>query len=150
MRLEFMKTAIHDLDVPKRSTEGAGGFDLPLLQDDVTIWPGDQVIAKTGWAVSIPKGFVGFVWPRSKWAIQYGLSVGAGVIDSDYRGEIRVVLQRVVTRDCSGFNPAPLRLYKGDRVGQLVIVPYLDWRSEIVNNLDNTIRGEDGFGSTGR
>ena len=161
--LTWARTCDHTLDVPKRSTPFAAGYDLPLCLPSksleandpdpvhaITLWAGDQHIARTGWAVAIPQGYVGFVWPRSGLAVQYGLSVGAGVIDSDYRGEIKVVLQRVVTRDGSGFNAAPLNLYHGDRIGQLVICRHLDLDSKEVDRLPITVRGTDGFGSTGR
>jgi dUTP pyrophosphatase len=146
--LQFRRTSAHDMPIPARSSDGAAGYDLPLLTEgEVSLWVGDQAVIHTGWAVAIPNGWVGLVWPRSGLAIRAGLGVGAGVIDSDYRGEIRVVLQRVASRGC---DPAPLRLGRGDRIGQLVVVPHMVAASVEVEALPETVRGATGFGSTGR
>jgi dUTP pyrophosphatase len=148
--LVWCRTSPHDLPLPARASEGAAGFDLPLLTEDdkpLTLWVGDQAVAHTGWSVAIPPGHVGLVWPRSGLAVQAGIGVGAGVIDSDYRGEVRVVLQRVVSRGC---DPAPIRIYRGERIAQLIILPAMMGGSMETDSLLPTSRGGDGFGSTGR
>lgn len=148
IQIQFARTSAHDMPVPSRSTSGAAGYDLPLLADEpAMLWVGDQLSGRTGWSVAIPHGHVGLIWPRSGLALRSGLGVGAGVIDSDYRGEIRVLLQRVASRGC---DPAPLRIQPGDRIGQLVIVPCVMAAGIEVEILPDTERGGGGFGSTGR
>lgn len=128
-------------DPPCRATSGAGGYDLHA-NENVTIAPGAQVRISTGWRVAIPAGWVGLVWPRSGLTIKHRLDRRAGVIDMDYRGELSVVLVNEST--------APQIITFNDRIAQMVIVPYLDAPTEIVPELDDTVRNTGGFGSTGR
>ena len=128
-------------ELPAYGSANAAGADLRAAVD-VTLRPGERVAVPTGLHVAIPLGHVGLVWPRSGLAVRHGLDTLAGVIDSDYRGEVRVVLVNHGQEAAS--------LARGDRIAQLLIqkVERADFR--IVDRLEETGRGEGGFGSTGR
>ena len=122
----------------------AAGADLYAVTDGpVTIAPGQTVLIHTGLALAIPQGFVGLVYARSGLATKQGLAPAnkVGVIDADYRGELMVALHNhsgeMRTVEC------------GDRIAQLVIAPYLTAQFTQQEELDDTVRGEGGFGSTG-
>ncbi len=98
----------------------------------------------TGVAVAIPEGFAGLVTPRSGLAVKHGVGIvnSPGLVDSGYRGELTVLL---VNHGDSSF-----KILRGDRIGQLVVVPVANQEFEIVDELPDSVRGEGGFGSTGR
>ena len=123
---------------PTRGSEGSAGFDL-YAYEPATLWPGCRLLVSTGIACAIPAGWVGIINPRSGLACK-GITVDAGVIDSDYRGEIKVLL---VHHEGSAYS-----INMGDRIAQMVVVPYLA-ESEVVDELPDTDRGDGGFGSTG-
>ena len=126
--------------LPKRGSALAAGLDLCGI-DDVEIHPRQRVMARTGLAVAIPPGFYGRVAPRSGLAAKNGLDVLAGVIDSDYRGEIVCVLYNT--------GDETIKLPAGGKICQLIIeqiiMPEAAWETD----LDETARGAGGFGSTG-
>ena len=128
---------------PTRGTTGSAGYDI--YADDLceSVEPGHITVVSTGIAVQIPKGFVGLIQPRSGLAFNYGIDTLAGVIDSDYTGEIKVML---TTHD----DTASLCIYKGDRIAQLVIVPCYTYPLEVVDQFESTERGDNGFGHTGK
>lgn len=140
-----MKVKIKKLNtnakVPTRGSEEAAGYDL-YSNSDVEIRPEGTIKVNTGIAMEIPKGYFGAIYARSGLATKEGLRPAncVGVIDSDYRGEIIVAIHndsnivRVVE--------------KGERIAQIVIMPYLSVEFEEVDNLDETKRGNGGFGST--
>lgn len=131
--------------LPVYSSADAAGADLYALTDaPVTIAPGETARLRTGLAVAIPQGYVGLVCARSGLACKGGLAPAnkVGVIDADYRGEVIVFLHN--------HGAAPQVVEDGDRVAQLVIVPYLTAQFAPAEELDDTQRGEGGFGSTGR
>ena len=133
------KKLYFDALIPKRHSVEAAGFDLHAFTDE-QLWPGESVTLRTGIAAALPEGTVGMIRSRSGLAVRHGIDVLAGTIDSDYRGEIRVVL--------INHGGVQVDILKGDRIAQLVVVPvFLDAIS--VEELDDTERGEDGFGSTG-
>jgi dUTP pyrophosphatase len=127
---------------PMRQTDGAAGFDIYSDHDLARVHFGQVVVISTGIAVAIPEGYVGLIKPRSGLAVRRGVDTMAGVIDSDYRGEIKVVLT-VHSTDI-----VPFRVEPGERIAQLVVVPVM-LESMEVTDLDETDRGESGFGSTG-
>ena len=137
-------------DVPKRANPGDAGLDLESY-DCVSINPGQTAMVHTGLRVEIPEGYFGMVVPRSGLASKRGLAPinSPGIIDSGYRGEIMVALHNFNVSDENG-NGAQF-VAKGDRIAQLVIVPYLDCDCVMVDpdELDETERGEGGFGSSG-
>ncbi|MBA3300443.1 MAG: dUTP diphosphatase [Thermoleophilaceae bacterium] len=129
---------------PSRAHEGDAGYDLRALEE-CTLAPGERASVGTGIAVELPVGSAGLVLPRSGLAARHGISVvnAPGLIDSGYRGEIRVLL---LNTDRSGsFSVAP-----GDRIAQLVVVRVETPALEEVDTLETSARGAGGFGSTGR
>lgn len=131
-----------ELPSPSKSHIGDAAVDLHT-RDDFTLYPGDRRSVPTGISAAIPEGYAGFVLPRSGHAKRSGIGVvnGPGLIDSGYRGEIAVLL--------INHGKDPVRFHKGDRIAQLAVlpVPEVEWIE--VEGLDETTRGENGFGSTG-
>ncbi len=129
--------------MPSYGTEYSAGADLYSSMEDVTINPNETVFIHTDIAMEIPAGLVGLVYARSGMACKKGLAPAnkVGVIDSDYRGEIMVALYN--------HSKEAVTVAKGDRVAQIVIAPYIKAVFEEVNELEDTVRGEGGFGSTG-
>ena len=131
--------------IPTYGSIGAAGADLyALLSDTLTIKPGETVLVGTGIAMEIPEGFVGLIFARSGLSTKKGLAPAnkVGVIDSDYRGEIKVPLYNQ-----SG---SVQTIEKGERIAQMVITPFISADFTEVDELDDTLRGAEGFGSTGR
>lgn len=142
MRLEIRRLDT-DLPLPCYAHEGDAGLDL-FAAEDVTLAPFERSLVPTGIAVAIPEGYAGFVQPRSGLAVKQGLSLvnTPGLIDSHYRGEIKVI--------AINLDPAtPIVLRRGDKLAQLVIQPVARVDLVEVAVLDETVRGEGGFGSTG-
>lgn len=134
--------------VPTYGTEYAAGADLyAVIDGELTIKPGETVMVGTGIACEIPVGYVGLVYARSGLACKKGLAPAnkVGVIDSDYRGEIKVALHNHNAEGTDGITIA-----SGERIAQMVIAPYLQAQFEEAEELDDTVRGEGGFGSSGR
>ena len=133
-----------DARMPVRSTEGSAGMDLcALLEEPLTLEPGGRAGVPTGIAIGLPgRETVGLVFARSGLAVKHGLALsnGVGVIDSDYRGEIKVV----------NLSDKPYTIQPGERIAQLAVMPVLLPALEEVETLEETDRGAGGFGSTGR
>ena len=130
------------LDLPAYATAGAAGMDV-LAAEDVTLAPGARHAVATGLAIAIPQGYEIQVRPRSGLALNHGITVpnAPGTIDSDYRGELKVIL--------INHGPTAFDIRRGDRVAQLVLAPVVRASWLKVEELDETARGEGGFGSTG-
>ncbi len=133
-----------DLPLPAYETSGAAGMDLRAAVDaPVTLAPGARTLIPTGFSIAVPDGFEAQVRPRSGLALKQGLSIpnAPGTIDSDYRGEVKVILINL--------GQEPALIARGDRIAQLVMAPVA--RADIVEvaTLDETARGAGGFGSTG-
>jgi len=130
------------LDLPGYATAGAAGMDV-LSAEDVTLAPGARHPVATGLSVAIPPGYEIQVRPRSGLALKHGISVPntPGTIDSDYRGELKVIL--------INHGAEPFAIHRGDRVAQLVVAPVTLAEWDEVAELDETGRGAGGFGSTG-
>jgi len=126
--------------LPQRGSVLAAGLDVCGIEG-VEIGPRQRVLARTGLAVAIPPGFYGRVAPRSGLAAKQGLDVLAGVIDSDYRGEICVVLYNT--------GDEPIHLLAGSKICQLIIEQIITPEAAWATDLDETARGAGGFGSTG-
>lgn len=129
--------------LPSYARQGDAGADLRCTAA-VSLSPGERMLVGTGVSVAIPDGHVGLVTPRSGLAARAGLSIvnAPGIIDSGYRGEIMVSL---INLDPS----TPIHLAAGDRIAQLVVVPFVTATFTSVAILDQTERGEEGHGSTG-
>lgn len=131
--------------IPTYGTEASAGADLyACMQDKVEVGPGQSVMIPTGIAMEIPKGYAGLVFARSSMGAKRGLAPAnkVGVIDSDYRGEIRVVLHN--------HSGEPQSVEPGERVAQLLIVPVFTPGFQEAEKLSDTSRGAGGFGSTGK
>lgn len=131
--------------LPSYGTEQAAGADLcACLEEAVTIAPGETKFIPTGIAIEVPAHCAGLVYARSGLACKRGLAPAnkVGVIDSDYRGEIFVALYN--------HGGQPQSVENGERVAQLIITPVLQPGYEMVKELSDTVRGEGGFGSTGK
>jgi dUTP pyrophosphatase len=132
------------VSMPQYMTEGASGMDLfACLEGEVTLGPGERKLIPTGIAVAIPEGFEGQVRPRSGLAVQKGIGIvnGPGTIDSDYRGEIGVLL--------INFGNEPFTIRDGERIAQIVISQVFRTTLEEVDDLPATRRQGGGFGHTG-
>lgn len=133
-----------DLRLPAYETEHASGMDLrAAVQAPVELQPGQRMAIPTGLRVAIPPGFEGQVRPRSGLALRCGISMvnTPGTIDADYRGEIKVLLINL--------GGAPVLIQRGERIAQLVIAPVARAEWLPVDTLDDTPRGDGGFGHTG-
>lgn len=130
------------LELPAYATAGAAGMDV-VAADDVTLPPGGRHAVATGLAVAVPDGFELQVRPRSGLALKHGISLPntPGTIDSDYRGELKIILINLGDRE--------FEVRRGDRIAQLVLAPVVRAVWLKVDELDDTQRGEGGFGSTG-
>ena len=131
------------LPLPAYAHEGDAGMDL-YAAVDVTLQPFERALVPTGIAVAIPRGYAGFVQPRSGLAIKRGLSLvnTPGLIDSHYRGEIKVI---AINLDAT----VAIHIARGEKVAQFVLQAVETAHLEEVDELDVTVRGEGGFGSTG-
>lgn len=130
------------LPLPAYATQGAAGMDV-VAAETVTLRPGQRYAVATGFAIAIPAGYEIQVRPRSGLAFKHGITVPntPGTIDSDYRGELRVLLINHGLHD--------FQVDRGDRIAQLVLAPVVQAAWSEVEELDATARGEGGFGSTG-
>jgi dUTP pyrophosphatase len=126
--------------LPVRQTEGSVGYDLHSSLEDI-IKSKTRKLVSTGLKISIPLGMYGRIAPRSSLACKKSVDVGAGVVDNDYRGEVKVLLINNGEED--------FKIEKGDRIAQLIFENYSTPTLEVVSELDQTIRGQGGFGSTG-
>ncbi len=145
MKIYFKRLRMnHPVCVPQYMTSGASGMDLfACLEQEVTLEPGERRLIPTGISVAIPEGFEGQIRPRSGLAIQKGIGVvnGPGTIDSDYRGEIGVLL--------INFGREPFTVHNGERIAQMVISQVFRATLEELDDLPATPRQGGGFGHTG-
>jgi dUTP pyrophosphatase len=148
VEVRITRLAHHDpvLALPSYATRGAAGMDLRLCAPDrgaLILAPGARALARTGLALALPDGMEAQVRPRSGLALRHGVTVAnaPGTVDSDYRGEIKVILINL--------GDAPVTLAHGDRIAQIVFAAV--WRAQWteVDALEDTERGSGGFGSTG-
>ena len=132
------------LPLPGYAMPGDAALDL-LAREDLTLAPGERAAVPTGVAIALPLGFAGFVQPRSGRALREGLGIAnaPGLIDSGYRGEIKVI---VVNLDTKGL----VQVKRGEKIAQLVVQRVETVELEVAEHLPPSERGEGGFGSTGR
>ena len=142
--INLMKILVKKLDpeaiIPKFALEGDAGMDLFSLED-YEIKTGDRQSCRTGIAIQIPEGYAGLVWDKSGIAVKNGIKTMAGVIDSGYRGEIKGVLVNLGRED--------YRINKSDKIAQMIIQKVENPKIVEMEKLNETSRGEEGFGSTG-
>lgn len=133
-----------DLDLPQYATPQSAGMDLLAAVDAaVTLAPMARAIIPTGLAIALPDGYEAQVRPRSGLAAKHGLTVAnaPGTIDADYRGEVGVILINLGTE--------PFVIERGMRIAQMIVAPVVQAQWVVVGDLDDTARGQGGFGSTG-
>jgi len=135
------------LPLPQRQTAGAAGMDLVAALsagEDMVLAPGMRLVVPCGFAMALPQGWEAQVRPRSGLAVRHGVTVlnAPGTIDSDYRGEVMVPLINL--------GQEPFTVRRGDRIAQLVVAPVSMATFTKVEELDETLRGSNGFGSTGQ
>ena len=131
--------------MPQYATDHAAGADLyAVLENPLVLEPLSRALIPTGLRIALPLGYEAQIRPRSGWAYRHGITClnAPGTIDSDYRGEIKVILINLSDK--------PFVIENGDRIAQLVIAPVVHANFSISSQLDDTARGTDGFGSTGR
>lgn len=134
-----------DVPLPRYATDGSAGMDICAAVDaDIIMHPGDTVLVPAGFSIELPTGFEAQVRPRSGLAIKHGIGIlnAPGTIDSDYRGEVKVIL--------TNFGKTVVTIHRGDRIAQMIVARYerVDWVE--ADALQSTDRGEGGFGHTGR
>jgi dUTP pyrophosphatase len=142
-RVQVRRVGNIAVELPKRMTDGAVGMDLPAALDHpITLAQGERKLVPCGFAIAIPRGYEGQVRPRSGLALRHGLSIpnAPGTIDPDYRGEVAVLLINL--------SAEPVTIEPGQRIAQLVICPVAHCVLEEVDELDDTTRGDGGFGHT--
>lgn len=138
--IQVKRVGNHDLPLPRRETDEAAGYDLRSAIDWI-LYPGEQHVFPTGFAWQLPRGWVGVIRDRSGIAVRARVTTCAGVIDSDYRGEVGVVLRN---DGADGF-----KVCAGDRIAQMIVVPCMLESAEEVAELTDSRRGSGGYGSTG-
>lgn len=142
-----LKKLTETAQVPTYSTENSAGLDLRAdIKEAMTLYPGERVLIPTGLSMEIPSGKVGLVCSRSGLAIKHGIAVlnAPGIIDADFRGEIKVILINLGTQNKDLFVIRP-----NDRIAQLAITDYNYVNFSVTTELTETQRGEGGFGSSG-
>ena len=133
-----------DIPLPNYATEGSAGMDIcAAVEKDVEIPPGDTALIPTGFIIELPQGHEAQVRPRSGLAIKHNIGIlnSPGTIDSDYRGEVKIIL--------TNFGKRPYVIHRGDRIAQMIVAKYerVQWKE--VLSLTESVRGEGGFGHTG-
>jgi dUTP pyrophosphatase len=140
----LVKLLDKDLPMPRYQHEGDAGLDLPSRIDYV-LEPGERAMIPTGITVAIPRGYAGFVLPRSGLASRHGIALvnSPGLVDSGYRGEMAIIMINTDKHE-------PFHIKRGDRIAQLVIQRVEEATTVLVEELDQSSRGAGGFGSTGK
>lgn len=144
VRISRVNADVNDLALPQYATEGSAGMDVcAAVDEDTVLGPGETVLIPTGFRIEVPVGFEAQVRPRSGLAIKHSVGImnSPGTIDSDYRGEVKVIL--------TNFGKKALTIRRGDRIAQMVVARYARVNWEEVEKLEETMRGEGGFGHTG-
>lgn len=143
LEIAILNKSRHPL--PTYQTELSAGVDLVAnLDTSITLQPLERYLIPTGLYIALPQGYEAQIRPRSGWAFKHGITVlnSPGTIDADYRGEIKVLLINL--------SNTPFTIHDGDRIAQMIISKHEKIQWKIVEKLDETARGEGGFGSTGR
>lgn len=145
IRITRTNSANTDIQLPAYATPDSSGMDIyAAVESDMTVRRGETVLVPTGFSIEVPHGYEAQIRPRSGLALKQGIAVlnSPGTIDSDYRGEVRIIL--------SNFGKGDFIIHKGDRIAQMVIAPVVQAEWEEVQDLALTKRGAGGFGHTGK
>jgi len=135
-----IKKLVGDAVVPKYANPGDAGMDF-FANEEVIIKPNQRKLVNTGISMAIPLGYVGLIWDKSGIASKHGIKTMAGVIDSSYRGEIKILLHNLSAEE--------FKIEKGTKIAQMLIQPVEQKEIIEVESLDETKRGTGGFGSSG-
>jgi dUTP pyrophosphatase len=141
MTLKIRMQKMNGMKLPEYAHQGDAGFDL-YASDNFVLEPMEKKLVTTGIKIEIPEGYVGLIWDRSGLAAKHSLHNLAGVIDSHYRGEIKIVVINLGNET--------FEITKGMRIAQMLIQPVVSAEIEESGSLSETVRGEKGFGSTGK
>lgn len=144
IRISRIDSSSDDIPIPQYSTDGASGMDVcAAVKNTMIVKRGETVLVPTGFRIEVPANYEAQLRPRSGLAIQHGITLlnSPGTIDSDYRGEVKIVL--------SNFGKKDFVIKRGDRIAQMVIAPVVHAILEEVPEIENTARGSGGFGHTG-
>ncbi len=145
IKIKRLSDQFNDISLPSYSTEGSAGMDIrAAVEEPITISAGSIILAPTNFSVEIPNGFEIQVRPRSGLAIKHGIGIlnSPGTIDSDYRGEVKIILMN--------FSKEDFIINRGDRIAQLVISKVYHAELNETENLQTSKRGDGGFGHTGK
>ena len=135
----------HDIPLPAYATPGSSGMDIhAAIEADIILVPGETVLVPSGFSIEVPPGYEAQIRPRSGLAIKHSIGIlnSPGTIDSDYRGEIKIIL--------TNFGKNDFTIRRGDRIAQLVVAPVVRVHWQEGETTAATIRGAGGFGHTGR
>ncbi|MGD9160255.1 MAG: dUTP diphosphatase [Desulfobacteraceae bacterium] len=144
IELKIKKPDNYDLPLPSYETKGSSGMDIRAwTEEDIILEPGDIRLVPTGISISIPRGYEAQIRPRSGLALKHGIGLvnSPGTIDSDYRGEIGIIM--------TNFGREPFIIRRGDRIAQMVVARIHHALILEVDDLDSTVRGDGGFGHSG-
>jgi dUTP pyrophosphatase len=145
VRITRVNSVDVDIPLPKYTTAGSAGMDIyAAVEDKLVISPNQTQLIPTGFQVELPQGYEAQIRPRSGLAINHNIGIlnSPGTIDSDYRGEVKVILRN--------FGNTDFVVRRGDRIAQMVVVPYVRVTWEEVKGIEETERGNGGFGHTGK
>jgi len=145
IRIARVNPSVKDIPLPSYATPGSSGMDIPAaVEDNLIVKKGETRLIPAGFYIEIPSGYEAQVRPRSGLAAKYGIGIlnTPGTIDSDYRGEVKIIL--------TNFGNSDFTVRRGDRIAQLVIAPVVRAELEETASLEETERGKGGFGHTGK
>jgi dUTP pyrophosphatase len=145
IRISRTNPGISDIPLPSYATTDSSGMDIcAAVEKEIAVKHGETVLVPTGFSIEVPHGYEAQIRPRSGLAIKQGITVlnSPGTIDSDYRGEVRIIL--------SNFGGSDFLIRRGDRIAQMVIAPVVQAEWQEVPDLARTERGAGGFGHTGK
>lgn len=145
IKMKRLSHEFADIQLPSYATEGSAGMDIrATVKDEIIIQPGKVALVPTNISVEIPKGYEIQVRPRSGLAANHSIGIlnSPGTIDSDYRGEVKIILMN--------FGNEPFTIHRGDRIAQLVVSKVYSAKIVETENLNSSHRGEGGFGHTGK
>jgi dUTP pyrophosphatase len=145
VKIKRLSNEFNDLPLPSYSTSGSSGLDVrAAINEDIIIPPGELRLIPTNFSVEIPEGYEIQVRPRSGLAAKYGISLvnSPGTIDSDYRGEIKIIMMNLGREE--------FKISRGDRIAQMVLSKVYKAEFLLSEDLEESIRGNGGFGHTGR
>jgi len=145
VRITRVDTAGPDVPLPSYATAGSAGMDVcAAIESDLRINPRETVLIPAGFRMELPEGYEAQIRPRSGLAIRHNIGIlnSPGTIDSDYRGEVKIIL--------TNFGSEEFTVRRGDRIAQMVVAPVTRVSWDVVDEVDETLRGAGGFGHSGR